>query len=77
MAMQEELAAEAFLQGCKNHRVAYQAMNSNPQTLASTWELIDAYKHKYKATIGRDLEPATMGRARMVTWALDEEIGEV
>ena len=30
-----------------------------------------------KATIGRDLEPATRGGARMVTWASDEEIGEV
>ena len=75
--MQEELAAEAFLQGYKNPRVAYQAMNSNPQTLASAWELMDAYEHNNKATIGRDLEPTTRGHARMVTWALDEETGEV
>ena len=77
VATQEELAAEAFLRGYKNPRVAYQAMNSNPQTLASAWELIDAYEHNYKATMGRDLEPATRGHARMVTWASDEEIGEV
>ena len=32
VAAQEELAAEAFLRGYKNPRVAYQAMNSNPQT---------------------------------------------
>ena len=58
---QEELAAEAFLWGCKNTRVAYQAMNANPRTLPQAWELVDCYEHNYKATVGHDLEPPAKG----------------
>ena len=73
----EELAAEAFLWGYKNTRVAYQAMNANPQTLAQAWELVDCYEHNYKATVGRDLEPPAKGRARSVMWASDGDPSEV
>ena len=73
---QDEIAAEAFLGGYRNSRIAYQAMNGAPKTLARALELVDAYEHNYRATVGREQELATRSRARQVTWA-DEEVPEV
>lgn len=64
--IQEELAAEAFLRGYKSPRVAYQAMNQAPKTLADARELVEVYEHNYKAILG-----VTKGRLRQVTWAPD------
>ena len=73
----EELAAEAFLRGYKNMRVAYLAMNTNRLTLAQAWKLVDCYEHNYKVTVGRDPEPLVKGRTRSVTWAPDGDPSEI
>ena len=72
-SMQEELAAEAFLQGYHNARVAYQAMKSGLKTLVDAQELVEAYEHNYKATLGHEADGATRHRARPVTWASNGE----
>ena len=77
LATQEELAAEAFMRGYKSPRVAYQAMNREPVTVSAALTLVDTYEHNYKATVGRDLETPTRSRTRQVTWASDEEVGEM
>ena len=55
-------------------RIAYQAMNQEPKTLACALELVDAYEHNVKATIGREYEQSTKSRVRQVTWAPDAAV---
>ena len=69
---QDELAAEAFLGGYRSSRIAYQVMNQEPKTLARALELVDAYEHNFKATVGREHEQSTKSRARQVTWAAED-----
>lgn len=70
---QEELAAEAFLRGYRNSKVAYQAMNRDPKTLAEAQQLVEVYEHNYKTTVGRHAEAASRHRARQVTWASQDQ----
>ena len=62
----QKLAAEAFLQSYCNTSVAYQAMNSGSKTLVDPQELVEAYEHNYKATLGREADGATRPRVRQV-----------
>ena len=71
---QDELAAEAFLGGYRSSRIAYQVMNQEPKTLARALELVDAYEHNFKATVGREHEQSTKSRARQVTWAAEDAL---
>ena len=71
---QDELAAEAFLGGYRSSRIAYQVMNQEPKTLARALELVDAYEHNFKATVGREHEQLTKSRARQVTWAAEDAL---
>lgn len=70
---QEKLAAETFLKGYRNARVAYQVMCQDPLTIGQAVSLVETCEHHYRATVGRGSEPATRQRARRVSWADEEE----
>ncbi|KAK3097999.1 hypothetical protein FSP39_015198 [Pinctada imbricata] len=66
IALQEELAAEAFLKGYRNSRVGYEALNKAPKTVSEALDIVVQLQHNYKATVGRDTE---MRRSsRRVSW---------
>ena len=67
--MQDQLAAEAFLRGYRNSRIAYVVFNRAPRTLNDAIELVTSQEHNYKATIGRDYDQQKRERARRVSWA--------
>ena len=67
--MQDQLAAEAFLRGYRNSRIAYDVLNRAPRTLNDALELVTSQEHNYKATIGRDYDQQKRERARRVSWA--------
>ena len=49
-------------------------MNQEPKTLARALELVDAYEHNFKATVGREHEQSTKSRVRQVTWAAEDAL---
>ena len=67
LATQEEFAAEAFLRVYRSPNVGYHCINREPKTLAEAQELVDAYEHNYRATVGQAEQ--TKGRARRVCFA--------
>ena len=67
LVMQDHLAADAFLKGLGNQRVAYEVMNQDPPTLIEAQKLVAAYEHNYRATLGRDAEGR--GKVRRISWA--------
>jgi len=71
LEMQDELAAEAFLKGLHDSRIAYQAMNKSPKTLSVAIEEVIRLEHNFKATIGRDQgkHSTLMNSYRRVSWA--------
>ncbi len=70
LEMQEELAAEAFLRGIKNPKLAFEAMNRNPKTIVAAIEEVVRLEHNFKATIGRDQERTASSSqgTRRVSW---------
>ena len=69
LEMQDQLAAEAFLRGYRNSRIAYDVLNRAPRTLNDALELVTSQEHNYKATLGRDYDQQKRERARRVSWA--------
>ena len=67
LATQEEFAAEAFLRVYRSPSVGYHCINREPKTLAEAQELVDAYEHNYRATVGQAEQ--TKGRARRICFA--------
>ncbi|VDI31122.1 Hypothetical predicted protein [Mytilus galloprovincialis] len=65
---QEELAAEHFLKGHKNLKIAYEALNRQPKTVSSALDIVVQLQHNYHATLGRDADFNTKQRSRRVTW---------
>ncbi|CAG2253447.1 unnamed protein product [Mytilus edulis] len=66
--LQEELAAEHFLKGHKNPKIAYEALNRQPKTVSSALDIVVQLQHNYHATMGRDVDFNTKQRSRRVTW---------
>ncbi|KAK6172537.1 hypothetical protein SNE40_016172 [Patella caerulea] len=66
LVLQDELAAEAFLKGYRNPRVAYEALNRNPRTIAEALDIVTQLEHNYRATLGRDADVAR--KSRRVSW---------
>ena len=60
--------------GYRSSRIAYQVMNQEPKMLAHALELVDAYEHNFKATVGREHEQSAKSRARQVTWAAEDAL---
>lgn len=71
--LQEELAAEHFLKGHKNAKIAYEALNHQPKTVSSALDIVVQLQHNYHATLGRDVDYNTKQRTRRVTWKDEEE----
>ncbi|XP_038154197.1 uncharacterized protein LOC119791901 [Cyprinodon tularosa] len=71
MSLQDQLAADAFLKGLKDQKLAYEVMNKDPCTLADAQKLVEAHEHNYKATVGREVD--LKGRTRRVSWADDND----
>ena len=69
LEMQDQLAAEAFLRGYRNSRIAYDVLNRAPRTRNDALELVTSQEHNYKATLGRDYDQQKRERARRVSWA--------
>lgn len=69
--MQIQLAAEAFLRGCRNSGNAFDVLNKAPKTLSAAFEMVTCQEHNYRATVGRDYYQLKKKRARCVTW-IDE-----
>ncbi|XP_049326794.1 uncharacterized protein LOC125786977 [Astyanax mexicanus] len=67
LQLQDQLAADAFLRGLCNQRIAYEVMNKDPPTLTEAQKLVEAHEHNFKATIGRDGE--LRGKVRRISWA--------
>ena len=75
--LQEELAAEAFLNGYKNARTGYEAMNRHPKTVSDALDTIAQLEHNFRATIGRDKEYEYLSRqrSRRISWQ-DQETND-
>lgn len=71
LEMQDQLAAEAFLRGYRNSRIAFDVLNKAPKTMNAAIEMVTCQKHNYRATVGRDYDQLKKKRARRVTW-IDE-----
>ena len=71
VVMQDQLAAEAFLKGYKNTKIAYDVLNKKPTTLNEALEMVTFQEHNFKATIGRPQELLKRDNARRVSW-IDE-----
>ena len=56
LEMPDQLAAEAFVRGYRNSRIAYYTLNRAPKTLNYALELVTSQEHNYKATLGRDYD---------------------
>lgn len=69
--LQEELAAEHFLKGLKNAKIAYEVLSRQPKTVATALDLVVQLQHNYQATLGRDYEYNARQRSRRVTWKED------
>ena len=54
--MQDQIAAEAFLRGYRNSRIANYALDRAPRTLNDALELVTSQEHTYKATLGRNYD---------------------
>ncbi|KAL7883159.1 hypothetical protein SRHO_G00008170 [Serrasalmus rhombeus] len=67
MDLKEQIAADAFLKGLRNQKIAYEVMNRDPTTLDEAQRLVATYEHNFRATLGRDLDPCV--RTRRVSWA--------
>jgi len=65
--LREQIAADAFLKGLRNQKVAYEVMNRDPVSLDEAQRLVSSYEHNFKATLGRDFD--LKGRTRRVSWA--------
>ncbi|RXN38748.1 Retrovirus-related Pol polyprotein from transposon 412 [Labeo rohita] len=65
--LREQIAADAFLKGLRNQKVAYEVMNRDPLLLDEAQRLVSSYEHNFKATLGRDFDQR--GRTRRVSWA--------
>ncbi|KAK3098956.1 hypothetical protein FSP39_024662 [Pinctada imbricata] len=72
LLLQDQLAAEAFLKGYKNSKIAYDVLNKKPTTLNEAIELVTFQEHNFKATVGRDQEMQRRDKTRRVSW-FDEE----
>ena len=68
--MKDQLAAEAFLKGYRNPKIAYEVLNKNPTTLSEALDLVTFLEHNYKATLGREEK----GKTRRVSWQDEEEM---
>lgn len=53
LEMQNQLAAEAFLRGYRNSRIAFDVLNKAPKTLNAAVEMVTCREHNYRATVGR------------------------
>ncbi|XP_061191756.1 uncharacterized protein LOC133199998 [Saccostrea echinata] len=73
LEMQDQLAAESFLRGYRNTRIAYDVLNRNPKTLNEAIELVTYQEHNYRATVGRDNDYQKRERTRRVTWTDDSD----
>ena len=73
LEMQDQLAAESFLRGYRNSRIAYDVLNRNPKTLNEAIELVTYQEHNYRATVGRDNDYQRQERTRRVTWTYDSD----
>ena len=71
VVMQDQLAAEAFLKGYKNTKIAYDVLNKKPTTLNEALEMVTFQEHNFKATIGRPQDLLKRDNARRVSW-IDE-----
>lgn len=69
--MQDQLAAEAFLRGYRNSRIAFDVLNKAPRTLIAAIEMVTCQEHNYRASVGRDYDQLKKESARRVTW-IDE-----
>lgn len=69
--MQDQLAAEAFLRGFRNSRIAFDVLNKAPKTLNAALEMVTCQEHNYRVTVSRDYDQLKKERARRVTW-MDE-----
>ena len=67
--MCEQLAAENFLKGYKNGKIAYEVMNRCPRTLNEALSYVTTAEQNFKATFGWDLEKRELRMARRVNWA--------
>ncbi|KAI7809323.1 hypothetical protein IRJ41_005269 [Triplophysa rosa] len=65
--LRDQIAADAFLKGLRNQKVAYEVMNRDPVMLDEALRLVSSYEHNFKATLGRDFDQR--GRTRCVSWA--------
>ena len=63
LSTQEELAAEAFLRGYSNSKVANEALNQNLHILAEAQDIVEVFEHNFKATVGRDI-----AKVRSMKW---------
>ncbi|KAL2098215.1 hypothetical protein ACEWY4_007422 [Coilia grayii] len=70
-SLQDQLAADAFLKGLKNQKLAYEVMNKDPCSLAEAQKLVETHEHNYKATVGRETD--LKSRARRVSWADEDD----
>ncbi|KAL1258960.1 hypothetical protein QQF64_009537 [Cirrhinus molitorella] len=50
--LREQIAADDFLKGLHNQKVAYEVMNRDPVTLDEAQWLVSSYEHNFKATLG-------------------------
>lgn len=64
--LQDQFAADAFLKGLRNQKVAYEEMNRDPQSLADAQKQAEAHEHNFRATVGPEMEMRT-GRARRIS----------
>lgn len=71
LPLQDQLAADAFLKGLKDQKLAYEVMNKDPCTLPEAKKLVEVHKHNYKATVGQEVD--LKGRTRRVSWADDND----
>ena len=76
VVMQDQLAAEAFLKGYKNTKIAYDVLNKKPTTLNEALEMVTFQEHNFKATIGRPRELLKRDNARRVSWIDEMESDE-
>ena len=74
--MLDEIAAEAFLKGFKNTKLAYEAINKRPSSLNEALEVVTFLEHNYKATVERDLVEKTR-RVTFETKTEDENAKDI
>ena len=67
------------MKGHKNPKIAYEALNRQPKTVASALDIVVQLQHNYQATLGRDYDYNTKQRSRRVSWkdeSEEEEYGD-